>query len=67
MGGRQNYSPFLGTLNNRVPYYKNEPKRDPNCDNHPPLWSNVFRPSETPQYPLVKEHVLKNHEEPSVL
>ena len=28
-------SPFLGTLNFEVPYYKRHPKRDQNFDNHP--------------------------------
>ena len=32
MGSCQNYGPFLGT---QVPYYKKDPKRDPNFDNHP--------------------------------
>ena len=35
MGGCQNYGPFLGTLNIRVPYYNRDPKRDHNFDNHP--------------------------------
>ena len=34
MGG-QNYGPFWGTLNKKVPYYNRDPKRDPNFDNYP--------------------------------
>ena len=35
MGGGQNYGPLLGALKGAVWYYTRDPKRDPNCDNHP--------------------------------
>ena len=42
MGGCQNYGPFLGTLNIRVPYYIKDPKRDHNFDNHPHTHSDSY-------------------------
>ena len=42
MGGCQISGPFLGTLNNRMPYYIKDPKRDPNCDNHPHVQGVAF-------------------------
>ena len=35
MGGCQNSGSFLGYPKYQVPYYNEDPKRDPKIDNHP--------------------------------